>query len=376
MDLSLTEDQALLKRTAHDFLTTETPESLMRALDATPEQFSRDVWDKMAGLGWMGILVPENYGGLGGSYTDAAVIQEEMGRALQPSTFHSTAVLAATLLRQSGSDAQQADHLPMIANGRAIFALAASEADYGWGADDLRMDAAPEGGEFVLSGAKTYVPDAHVATQLVVAARIGGEGAQGITLFLVDPQTAGVSIRRVEGFYGDRQNQVTFSDVRVPASAVIGTVGQGWQALQAALAPATAVLCAYMTGGLEAVFDMTVEYAKTRRQFGVPIGTFQRVQDHVIEIVNHLDGARWTAYEALWKLDTGKADAVRAVSVAKAITSEAFDRGTFHAHEVHAGMGISREYPLYLYTKKARTLYHYLGDPAFHHNRIADELDL
>jgi len=369
VDLSLTEDQALLKRTAHDFLTTETPESAMRALDATPDQFSRETWQKMAGLGWMGILVPEQYGGLGGSYTDAAVIQEEMGRALQPSTFHSTAVFAATLLRQAGSDAQKSDHLPMIANGRAIFALAASEADYGWGAEDIRMDAASQDGGFVLSGVKTYVMDAHVATHLVVVARIGGEGAQGITLFLVDPNTSGVSLR-------DRQNQVIFDNVRVPASAVIGTVGQGWQVLQAALAPATAVLCAYMTGGIEAVFDLTVEYAKTRRQFGVPIGTFQRVQDHVVEIVNHLDGARWTAYEALWKLDAGKPDRLRSVSVAKAITSEAFDRGTFHAHEVHAGMGISREYPLYLYTKKARTLYHYLGDPAFHHSRIADELDL
>ncbi len=378
MDLSLTEEQELLKRTAHDFLSTECPDAVMRALDNTDTQFSRDVWDKMAGLGWMGLIVPAEYGGLGGSLTDLGVLYEEMGRAVQPTTHHSTAVIAALLLTHAGSEVQRMEHLPNIAEGRSIFALAATELSYGWAAEDVTLTATAQGGEYVLDGSKHFVHDAHLAGHLIVVARTGpgATPADGITLFLVDAKASGIAMRRVTGNYGDRQNEVHFDHVRVPAADVLGEVGKGWGALQQALEPATAVLCSYMAGGLEAVVDMTVEYAKTRHQFGVAIGTFQRVQDHVIDIVNAMDGAKWTAYEALWKLDNQKPGAGTAVSVAKALASDGFDQGTFHSHEVHAGMGISREYPLYLYTKKARTLYAYLGDPRHHRERVADLLEL
>lgn len=376
MDLSLTEQQELLQRAARDFLTTECPEAAMRALDATETQFSREVWDKMAELGWMGLLVPEQYGGFGGSYTDMGVLAEQLGRAVQPTTLHSTAVIGALLLTQAGSDSQKSALLPTIANGKAILALAATEADYGWAATDIRSTtAAQAAGGWAINGAKHFVHDAHVADTLIVAARTGS-GATDITLFLVPANAAGLTRRRIAGNYSDHQSELAFSNVQVGAEAVLGGVNQGWAALSAMLQPAAAIMCAYMAGAMETLFELTVEYAKTRRQFGTAIGTFQRVQDHIIDVVNAYDGARWTAFEALWKLDTGKKDAGLSVSTTKIISSDGFDRATFHSHEVHAGVGISREYPLFLYTKKARTLYNYLGDPRHHRELLAQGLDL
>ena len=235
MDLSLTEQQELLQRAARDFLTTECPEAAMRALDATESQFSREVWDKMAELGWMGLLVPEQYGGFGGSYTDMGVLAEQLGRAVQPTTLHSTAVIGALLLTQAGSDAQKSALLPAVANGKAILALAATEADYGWAATDIRSTtAAQAGGGWAINGAKHFVHDAHVADTLIVAARTGA-GDTDITLFLVPANAAGLTRRRIAGNYSDHQSELVFSNVQVGAEAVLGGVNQGWAALSAVL---------------------------------------------------------------------------------------------------------------------------------------------
>jgi len=176
------------------------------------------------------------------------------------------------------------------------------------------------------------------------------------------------------GFVGEKINEVVFDSVEVDSSAVIGEVDKGWSTLTPVLDKATALLCAYMMGGCQRVWEMTVEYCQTRVQFGVPIGTFQRVQDHVIDIVNALDAARLTTYEALWKLDEGKADATKAVVLAKIVASEGYHGACTSSHEVHAGTGVDRGYPLHLYTKKSRSFYHYLGAPLYHRDRMAQLL--
>ena len=373
LDLALTSEQELLRSTVRDFVERECPLATVRRIDEQEGGFSRELWQKVAGLGWAGILIPPSYGGEGGSLTDAAVLYEELGRGLLPSPHHSSAVLAAQILLQAGSEAQKQRLFPAIAGGERILTLALTEANYGWTPEHVATVATPNGGGFVLDGTKQFVPDANAADEIICVARTG---RQGHTLFLVDAEAAGVQRRPMTGFAGQPLAEVTFSSVAVAPEAVIGKVDQGWQVLDSALPAATVLLCAYIAGAARRVYELTLDYAQQRVQFGQVIARFQRVQDHLIEIVNDADAARWTAYEAVWKLETGKADAGEAVSVAKAVASEGFYRVCEAAHHVHAGVGSDKAYGLYLYTKKSRSLYHYLGDPAFHRHRLAELLKL
>lgn len=378
MDLSLTPEQEMFKNTAKDFMSKECPITLVRQVDDHGDGFSRELWQKIAALGWVGMTIPEAYGGGGHSWTDLGVVYEEMGRGLLPSPHHSSAVVCAQIILEGGSEAQKRALLPGIASGERIFALAFTEPDYGWGPEHVRLTAAPSAESFRLYGTKLFAHDVHIADQIIVPVRTrpNSDSAYGITLLLVDPNAPGLSRRIVIGWDGERQSELVFDAVEVSRENVIGRVDEGWPVLQRALLPAAAVLCSYMVGGMQEVFEWTVNYCRTRQQFGAPIGTFQRVQDHVVEIVNQLDAARWTTSEALWKIDNRQSGLDEAVAIAKAVTSEAYDEATFHSHEIHAGIGISQEYGLYLYTKKARTLAAYLGDATHHRGTIAGVLKL
>ena len=290
--------------------------------------------------------------------------------------FFSSGVLGALTVLEGGSEEQRRRYLPGIAAGRELATLALTEPDYGWGPESVQMRPQVKNGASVLNGTKLFVQDAASSTTLICAFRTddGVQPEQGITLFMVDSHSPGVSTRLLPGFLG-WISEVTFDGVEVPQSAVLGEVGGGWEPLQRATLMAIPILCAYKVGGAQAVLDMSVEYSRTRSQFGTPIGRFQRVQDHIIGIVNHLDAARWATYEALWKLDTGR-PAETSVHLAKALASEGYYQACNGAHEVHAGVGVVREYGLTLHTKMSRTLYHYLGDPRYHRRRLADTLDL
>jgi alkylation response protein AidB-like acyl-CoA dehydrogenase len=325
----------------------------------------------MAALGWPGILVPVERGGEGASLTDAAVLLEELGRGVVPGPYHSAAVLAATLLTQAGSAEQKAALLPAIASGERIVALALTEPDYGWDASRVRMTARPLGGGYVLDGTKRFVPDAGAADTLIVAARTTVGDADGISLFLVDRDAPGVSLQPMRGFSGAPLFEITFHGVEVARDNIVGEIGGGWRALELALDVATALLCAYIAGATRRVFEMKLDYAQGRVQFGQAIARFQRVQDHLVDMLNHADAARWTAYEAVWKLETGRPDAREAVSVAKAVASQGFYQACESAHHVHAGVGSDKAFGLYLYTQRSRALYHHLGDPAHHRRRLA-----
>ncbi len=350
----------------------ECPKETLLELDETDTAYSVDIWQKASEIGWLGVLVSEEYGGSANSLTDTAVVFEQLGAGPLSGPFFSTGVLGALIVSEAGTAEQSQRWLPNIASGREIVTLALTEPDYGWGADSVKMRAQPTDSGYVLSGTKLFVHDAVAATTMICAVR--GRGQEGITLMMVDARADGLSTRSLSGFMG-QVAEVTFDDVEVPADAVLGEVGGGWRPLQKAIQKATPVLCAYKVGGAQAVFDTAVDYSRTRIQFGTPIGRFQRVQDHIVEMVNHLDAARWTTYEALWKLDTERDDPT-SVHLAKAVASEAYYQGCNHAHEVHAGVGVVREYGLTLHTRMSRTLYHFLGDPRFHRRRIAETLAL
>ena len=370
MDLSLTEEQELLRNTARDFMERECPKETLLEFDESETGYSVDIWQKASEIGWLGMLVAEEYGGSGSSLTDAAVVYEQLGAGPLSGPFFSSGVLGAFIVSEAGGEDQKRRWLPNIASGREIVALALTEPEYGWGAESVQMRAQPTDSGYVLSGTKLFVHDAKAATTLICAARVSGH--EGVSLLMVDARAPGLSTRLLPGFMG-WVGEVEFDEVEIPRDAVLGELGGGWRPLQGAFRKAIPVLSAYKVGGAQSVFDMTLDYSRERIQFGTPIGRFQRVQDHIVEMVNHLDAARWTTYEALWKLDAGRADDA-SVHLAKAVASEGYYQGCNHSHEVHAGIGVVREYGLTLHTRMSRTLYHYLGDPRYHRRKIGDAL--
>ena len=376
MDLGLTEAQELLKTSVADFVQREYDKNTLLALERVPTGITPDLLRKVAELGWFGVVIPEVYGGEGRSLTDAAVLFEELGRGPVPGPFFASGVLGALAVQHGGTEAQKQAILPPVARGEWVLGVAVTEADYGWRPEKLHMCASLEHGHYVLNGTKLFVYDAKAATHLLCAVRTGpaSHGAsRGISLLLVDASAPGVSVRTLPGWMS-QVDEVHFDNVQVPADAVLGAVeGRGWESLETAALQAIPILCAYQVGSCQAVFEMAVAYSRTRIQFGQPIGRFQRVQDHIIGMVNHLDAARWTTYEALWKLDSGR-PAASSVHLAKAVTSEAHLKVCGGAHEVHAGVGVIREYGLTLHTQRSRTLYPLLGDARSHRRRIADAL--
>jgi alkylation response protein AidB-like acyl-CoA dehydrogenase len=372
MDLSLNDTQQLIQDSTRDFVRGTCGRDELLKLDRNPASLMEGLWRQMSELGWTGMAIPEAYGGTGNSTTDVAVLFEELGTGPVPGPLFSSAVLCARILLEAGSEAAKKAWLPRIASGERVFALALTEAHYAWSADAVRVEARAEGRDFRLTGTKLFVYDAAHATDLLVAARTAS-GA-GVSLLRVDAKAPGVAIRTLEGFLTG-MCEVVFDDVRVSGDDLVGAAGSGGSALERAMLAVVPVLCAYKVGGCRTVYDMSVNYARERTQFGQIIGRFQRVQDHVIHIVNYLDAARWTTYEALWKIDSG-ADAAASVHVAKSVASESYMRACDFAHEVHAGIGVVREYGLTLHTRMSRSLYHCLGAPRLHRERLERVLDL
>lgn len=372
MDLSLDETQQLIQESARGFVESDCNRDVLLDLDRKPGKMMDGIWQKMAGLGWTGMAIPEAFGGTGNAMTDVAVLFEELGTGPVPGPLFSSAILCARLLLEAGTDAQKDEWLPQVAAGTRVLALAATEAQYGWTSDRIRLTARRDGGGYRLSGTKLFVHDAAVATDLLVLAR--AEGSTGISLFRIDAAAPGVAIRSFDGFIAGL-SEVTFDNVAVGGGDLVGTAGTAWQALERAMLSAVPVLCAYKVGGCKAVYEKSVDYSRERIQFGQAIGRFQRVQDHIIHIVNYLDAARWTTYEALWKLDSG-ADAACSVHMAKSVASESYMRACDFAHEVHAGIGVVREYGLTLHTKMSRSLYHCLGAPKLHRTSMERALGL
>lgn len=371
MDLSLNEKEEKLKQEARQFMEKEVPKDVLLELEKTESGYTRELWDKIVKTGWLGTLIPAQYGGVGGSLTLAGVLLEELGRGPLPGPCFSSSVLGSLILLQGGSEEQKKQMLPGISQGKNIFCLALAEEEYRWTPESIQMMATAASGDFILDGAKLFVRDAAAATHIICAARSGrgGSSADGISLFVVDKKSKGVSVRPLTGFMGWCY-EVKFDSLKIPGSAVLGELGAGYKPLDQAIEKAIPILCAYQVGGCQAVFEMCVGRSQTREQFGTPIGRFQRIQDHIIDIVNHLDAARWMTYEALWKLDTGK-PAGESVHMAKAVASEAYFQACTSAHHVHGGIGYSESFGLTLHTKMSRALYHQLGDPRQHRRQLA-----
>ena len=373
MDLSLTPEQEMLKTAVRRFVQQEYPKETLLQIASPTEPTPEEPWERLTQTGWLGILIPTEYGGEGGSFTDAGVLFEELGRGPVPGPHISSAVLAALTLLEGGTEEQKRDWLPRLASGEVRMVAAVTEADYGWEEGDVRLTAKRNGDGYILNGTKAYVYDGESATHLLCAAR--SEESNDVGLVIVPADAPGITARSLPGFAWNL-SEISIENVPADPSQVLGgAFSGGWEALERAAEKTIPVLCAFQVGGSQAIYELSVDYSRTRIQFGTPIGRFQRVQDQVINLLNALDAARWTAYEALWKLDIGR-DAAGSVHLAKAVGSEGYYEACNYAHEVHAGVGSMTEYGLTLHTTASRTLYHYLGDPKFHRRRLADALGL
>ncbi len=373
MDLSLSETQVQIKNSATEFLQAELPKERVLQIDESPTGFDTELWRKMCDLGWPGIFIPEQYGGAGLSVTDMGVLLETLGYFASSSPILDSAVLSAQAILELGNDAQKKALLPAIASGQQIVSFAFTEPEYGWGPSFIKLQTTGTRGDLVLNGTKLFIPWAHVADHILVAARTrsGHTPEEGVSLLLVDRKAQGVSTRLMQGWIGDKVCEVNFKNVHVPAASVVGPAGGAWPGIERAMDKATAVLSGYMAGGAWKVYEMCRDYSQQRIAFGMPIGTFQHVQQHVIDAVTAADSCKWTTYEALWMLETNKPEAQIGVSTAKAVASDGYYQACDHSHDVHGGIGIDLTFGLTHYTKRARTLQHYLGDARYHKARIA-----
>ena len=367
MDMGLSEIQQMLKNSAREFLAQECPLTLVRELEDDAQGFSEDLWRQVANLGWTGIPFPEQYGGTGGSFLDLAVLVEEMGRALLPAPFFATVVLGGLTVLDAGSDAQKQEILTGVCAGTVRLTLALTEPSAtteAWGVETVFRS----GFGHTIEGTKLFVPDAHAADIIIVAARPETDASDNpeddVTLFLVPasdrgrtmvdcPNPEAVQIEQISTIGNERLCEVRLDNVSVPDNAVLGGIGQGWPVIERALAKATAAHCVQMVGGADAVVDMTVEYVKQRTQFGRPVGSFQAVQHHCANMATDVEGARHVAYQAAWAISEGQ-PARREVAVAKAWCSGAYQRVCSLGHQCHGAIGFTMEHNLQLYTRRAK----------------------
>jgi alkylation response protein AidB-like acyl-CoA dehydrogenase len=372
MDFDLTEGQQMFRETARGFLSTGCPASLVRQMAADERGHPLELWRKMAEMGWIGMIFPEEYGGAGVSFTDFIVVLEEMGRACLPGPFFSTVVLGGLTVLEGGSEEQKREILPQVAEGELLLTLALTEPSATYAAEGIQTRATPTDEGFVLQGSKLFVPDAHVADYLICAARTQESETpeEGITLFLVESSSPGVSCTLLKTIAGDKQCEVIFDQVRVPEENVLGALHQGWAVVDRVLQKAVVTRCAEMVGGARRVLEMTVDYAKERTAFGHPIGSFQAIQHCCADMLVDVDGCSLMTYNAAWRLQEGL-PAAQEVAMAKALLNEKFRRIAAQAVQIHGAIGFTDEHDLPLYFKRAKAWELCLGDTQFHLDRIA-----
>jgi alkylation response protein AidB-like acyl-CoA dehydrogenase len=374
MPLVLTEEQTMLRDSVRSFLhENASVQQLRRLRDSNDSHgFSTDVWKSFVELGFAGILLPESFGGLGLGFVEAGVVMEEIGRNLSPSPFLSTAVLATTALVRGGSEAHKAQYLPEIARGTVIAALAVDETAK-HGAQRIALRADRRGGTFRLNGAKTFVVDGHVADLLIVAARTSGAAGDigGLTLFLVDPATSGVRAERTVMVDSRNAARLSFENVTVSADAVMGEVDGGFGLLEAVLNVGRAAVASELVGLSEEAFVRTVSYLGQRKQFGRLIGEFQALQHRAAHLYSELEITRAAVLKALQVLDTAFDAAAPIVAVAKARAGATATLAVQESVQMHGGIGMTDEFDIGLFMKRARVGQELFGDANFHTDRLA-----
>jgi alkylation response protein AidB-like acyl-CoA dehydrogenase len=377
VDLNLTDSQSMLRKTAREFLRAECPPALVKEMEENPKGYPTALWQRMADMGWLGVVVPGAYGGQEGTFLDLLVLLQEMGRAALPGPFFSTVVLGGLGLLEGGSEEQKRSLLPKLCNGTLLMTLALSEPGVDFDLDQIDTRAVKQNGHYAVRGTKLFVPDAHVADRILCVTVTETPGVEGreISVFLVDAGSSGIGLAPLETNLRDKQFEVSFEDVRVSEGDAVGGIGGGRKCLERALAKASVAKCAEMVGAGQRLLEMTVEYAKTRVQFGKPLGSFQAIQHHCANLATCVETAELITHYAGWLIEEGRPCA-KEIAEAKAWTNEAGTRAAALAHQVHGGMAFTREYDLYLYSGRINAFAYACGDTRWCYEKVAAELDL
>jgi alkylation response protein AidB-like acyl-CoA dehydrogenase len=377
MDFSFTEEQDMLRMSARDFLAKECPKSKVREMAKDERGYDPQMWRSMAELGWMGLVLPEEYGGMGASFMDLVILMEEMGRNILPGPFFSTVALCTLPLLEYGSSDQKTGFLPQIARGEAVWAFALAESSGKYGASEVGLRAVLRGKDCVLDGHKLFVHDAHIADYILVVGRIGdGERSEdGITLFIVDTREPNVKMEAIPTIGGDRQFKVGLDGVAVSRDRILGEIGKGWSIVDFILQRAAVLKCAEMSGACQAVLDMTSSYAKERIQFDRPIGSFQAIQHKLADMLIDVEAVQYLLYQAAWGISVGSPSPWQ-ISAAKAKVNEAYQRTCIEAIAAHGAIGYTMDHDIGLYYRRVKAAQFVAGDTDLHREVIAGELGL
>ncbi len=371
MDVLFNEFEEMLKQSARNALEVESPPSLVRDAEVAPIGYSPDLWKKVADLGWLGLALPESVGGQGLGLSSLGIVMCELGRAVAPVPFHPTMTAALTIV-ESGTDAQQQALLPRVVSGASILTWALTEADPRYLTPEaVQMQAVVDGDSLVLTGTKLFVEHMEAADRCLVVCRTpGSTGAAGISVVLVDPKSAGLTITPLSNIAKDKLSRVEFRGVRVPRADILGVEEQGWPIVEGMVNRGAALISIQMSGAARRALEYAVEYAKQREAFGRQIGAFQSIAHTLSDTLIWIDGCDLISYDALWRLEQGLPAAVQ-VSQAKAFCSEKVIAAVRNANVVHGGIAATAELDLQLWFRRASAWAMRLGTASEHRARVA-----
>jgi len=374
MDFDFSEDQEMIRSSMKSMLDKEYPPEKVREMEEDPKGYDPGLWKQMAELGWLGLSLPEEYGGAGADVLDLMIVIEEMGRKLLSGPFFSTMVLCSLPLVRFGSPEQKKEYLTSIANGEQIWTLAYSEPSATHDLSGVQLRAHLQDETYRLSGTKIFVPYAHVADYLLVVARTDEGDESGITLFIVDGKDSGLSTEIIPTAAHDKQCEVTFDEVSVPKNMVLGEVGKGQDIVKFIFQQGAALKSAEMLGGVEAMLEMTNAYAKERVQFDRPIGSFQAIQHKMADLLIEIEGLRYMVHETCWAISNDSASDFL-ISATKTKANEVYQRTGIECMRIHGAVGFTKELDLGLYHLRSKASEHTMGDSQFHREIIARELE-
>jgi alkylation response protein AidB-like acyl-CoA dehydrogenase len=377
MNLDLTEEQEMLRTMARDFLTRECPKMLVRELEEDEKGYSPELWRKMAELGWMGLVLPEQYDGMGMGFVELIILLQEMGRSILPGPFFSTVVLGSLPVLFAGTEEQKKELLPRIGSGDLILTMALTEPNARYDAAGVSTKAVAQGDDFVINGTKLFVPNAHIADYIICVTRTreGATPEEGVTLFVVAAGTPGIKCEVMPTIGADKLCELVLDNVSVPRNSILGELDNGWPVVAKTLEHAAIAKCAEMVGGAEAAFDMTLDYVKERVQYNRPIGAFQVIQHYCANMWTKVLTSRNILYRTAWEVGEGL-PATGDVAAAKGWINEAYKFVTERAVQCHGAIGLTKDHDLGLYYRRAKAAELAFGDTDFQREIVAQHIGL
>ena len=376
MDFGFTKDQDLIRKSAREFFEKECPKEKVRELKTDKKGYDPKMWKKLAGLGYLGLVISEEYGGAEGEYLDLMIFMEEIGKNIVPFPFFTTVCQCAPALEQFGSKAQKKAYLPKIAEKGDIWSYALNEDKADYSAEDIQLSATADSDGYVLNGTKLFVPYANSAKQLLVVARTKKTDnlQEGVTVFIVDAKSAGIEIEEIPTAARDMKCEVRLNNVKVAADNVLGEVDKGWEIVDYVLQFGSVLKAAEMSGGTQSALEIATKYAKERYQFGKPIGSFQSLQHLLVNMLTEVDGLKNLVYEAAWKMSEGTPDRMLN-SMVKVKANNAYHQVCYNAVYIHGAIGWTEEMDISLYLLRAKANENDCGGTDMHKELIAVQLE-